>query len=52
MVQNENLHKILHKIGKRDWMCDAMEETACHKISVNKSSLQLKAEGKSNSFSR
>ena len=26
MVQNENLHKILHKNGKRDWMYDAMEK--------------------------
>lgn len=44
--------QILHKNGKRDWLYDAMEETACHKISVNKSSLQLKAEDKSNSFTR
>ena len=26
MVQNENLHKILHKNGKRDWMYDAAEK--------------------------
>ena len=25
-VQNENLHKILHKNDKRDWMYDAVEK--------------------------
>ena len=48
----KKLAHTLHKNGKRDWKYDAMEETACHKISVNKSSLQLTAEDKSNSFSR
>jgi len=42
----QKLAQILHKNGKRDWMYDAMEETVCHKISVNQSTLQLKAEDK------